>query len=67
MNKMRERRVAESKLYLQSSAIGPNEPLPSLHKALSVANHIANLYDVAVHVVLQDSQRLKKNVHVLRT
>ena len=43
---------------LQGAPIGPDEPLPTLNVSLLVPNHPSNLYHVALHVVLQDLQRL---------
>lgn len=38
--------------HFQGGALGTNQPLSSLHKALSVPNQGANFDDVTRHVIL---------------
>mmetsp|Transcript_28049 Transcript_28049/g.64207 ORF Transcript_28049/g.64207 Transcript_28049/m.64207 type:complete len:315 (-) Transcript_28049:156-1100(-) len=43
---------------LEGGPVGTHEPLPPLHEPLPVPHHPPDLDDVAVHVVVQDLQRL---------
>jgi hypothetical protein len=50
--------IREQLKGFQRAAIGADEPLPPLDKLLLVPQQPADLYDVALHVILQDLQRL---------
>jgi hypothetical protein len=54
--------VCEQLERLQGAAAGPDQPLAPLDKLLLVAQQAADLYDVALHVVLQDLERLRVRV-----
>lgn len=51
--------VCEQLQRLECAAVGPDQALSPLHELLLVAQHAADLDDVALHVVLQDLQRLQ--------